>query len=129
MSFRGSLLKRAEESARAKGERGMKIHQYYIYIVTNSTKTVLYIGVTNNLERRLTEHYFNSGKQRTFTGKYNCYNLIYSENFQWVEDAIDRETEIKGWSRKKKEYLIAHVNPEWKFLNNEIMKWPPSAYT
>jgi putative endonuclease len=99
---------------------------FYIYIVTNPTKTVLHIGVTNDLPQRLTEHYLNRKSTKTFAGKYNCYNLIYSENFEWIEDAIKREKVLKGWLRKKKEALIDTKNPEWKFLNSEIMDWPPS---
>lgn len=75
----------------------------------------------------MSEHYLSRNSRKTFAGRYNCYNLIYSESFQWVEDAIDRETVIKGWSRKKKEDLIGTKNPEWKFLNSEIMEWPPKV--
>ena len=66
-------------------------HLYFSYILTNPERTVLYIGVTNNLEARLAEHYFNRGKPKTFTGKYYCYNLIYYEEFQYVNAAIARE--------------------------------------
>ena len=56
---------------------------YFVYIVTNHEKTVLYIGVTNNIESRLAEHYFNEGTSNTFAGKFYCYNLIYFEEFQY----------------------------------------------
>jgi len=95
------------------------------YILTNPTKTVLYIGVTNNLPQRITEHYLNRGLQATFAGRYNCFNLLYFETFNNPTDAIAREKEIKGWARKKKEILIESENPDWKFLNSEIMGWPP----
>ena len=98
----------------------MKEHNYYIYITTNPRKTTLYVGVTNNLVRRLQEHYDNSGKPQTFAGRYYCYNLVYWEHFQWIQDAIEREKEIKGWRREKKEALINSMNPKWKFLNNDI---------
>lgn len=75
----------------------MQIRRYYCYILTNPTKTVLYTGITNNLGQRLIEHYLNRGKQSTFAGRYNCYNLIYFEVFNSPEDAIHREKEIKGW--------------------------------
>ena len=65
-----------------------KQHLYFVYIVTNHEKTVLYIGVTNNLDSRLAEHYFNKGIPKTFAGKFYCYNLIYFEEFQYVNDAI-----------------------------------------
>ena len=59
--------------------------------MTNSEKSVLYIGVTNNLEARLGEHYFNKGNPKTFAGKYYCYNLIYYEEFQYINEAITNE--------------------------------------
>jgi len=68
-----------------------KIHLYFIYIVTNPERTVLYIGVTNNLDSRLTEHFFNKGKPKTFAGKFYCHNLVYFEEFQYINDAIARE--------------------------------------
>ena len=102
-------------------------YQFYIYIVTNPQRTVLYTGVTNNLEQRLAEHYFNKGKPKTFAGKYYCYNLVHYEEFQYINDAIAREKEIKGWSRKKKENLIKTKNPDWTFLNVTVcIHWPPN---
>ena len=97
-------------------------HNYYVYIVTNKNKTVLYTGVTNNPERRLSEHFENSKqlKPPSFTGKYNAYFLLYYERFGQIESAIAREKEIKGWRRSKKESLINSFNPEWNFLNNQI---------
>lgn len=105
----------------------MKQHQYYIYIITNPNKTVLYIGVTNNVARRITEHYANRGQKQTFAGRY-YYCLIYVEAFRYINDAIARETELKAWRREKKEALIATMNPEWKFLNEEWCgEWPPGV--
>jgi len=96
-------------------------HNYFVYITTNKIKTTLYTGVTNNLPYRLWQHREESKTaKKTFAGKYNCYNLIYYEHFDYIEHAIDREKEIKGWTRKKKEVLINSVNPFWKFLNNDI---------
>jgi putative endonuclease len=104
----------------------MKTHQYFIYITTSHKKTVLYTGVTNNLEQRLIEHYLNRGKPNTFAGKYFCYHLLYYEKFQWIQDAIAREKELKGWIRDKKLELIKTINPDFKFLNTEVCyKWPP----
>ena len=103
-----------------------KQHLYFVYIVTNHEKTVLYIGVTNNLDSRLAEHYFNKGIPKTFAGKFYCYNLIYFEEFQYVNDAIAREKELKGWRRAKKEALIKTKNPDWIFLNKSTCNhWPP----
>ena len=94
--------------------------QLYVYITTNPIRTTLYIGVTNDLVRRLEEHLQNKGKPETFAGKNYCYNLVYYEHFSHVSYAIDRETEIKKWRREKKDALINSFNPEWKFLNKEL---------
>lgn len=93
---------------------------FYVYILTNPTKTTLYVGVTNNLRRRVKEHYEQRGDRKTFAGRYYCYNLIYYEHFSRAMAAIDREKEIKKWSRTKKELLINAFNPEWKFLQKTI---------
>ena len=90
---------------------------YYVYITTNPSKRVLYTGMTNDLEQRIIEHYLNRGNPETFAGKYFCYCLVYWEDFGWVEDAIAREKEIKGWVRRKKLELIKKDNPRMGFLN------------
>ena len=96
-------------------------HNYCVYILTNKAKRVLYTGVTNNLKRRLSEHLADAeGLKKHFAGKYNCTYVVYFEQFQWIQHAIEREKEIKGWTRVKKINLIDSFNPEWKFLNNEI---------
>jgi putative endonuclease len=103
----------------------MKQHSYYLYITTNPKKTVLYTGVTNDLERRLQEHLDDHlGERKSFAGKNFCYNLVYYEWYQYIQAAIGREKEIKGWLRAKKEKLIATFNPDWRFLNDpfEIAK-------
>jgi putative endonuclease len=86
---------------------------YFVYITTNPGKTVLYTGVTNDLEVRMRQHYENKGKKETFAGRYYCYKLIYYERYQNVNMAIEREKEIKDLSRAKKEELIAEDNPKW----------------
>jgi putative endonuclease len=101
-------------------------HQYFLYITTNFSKTVLYTGVTNNLEQRLKEHYLNKGDSSTFAGKFWCYNLVYFERYNQIHDAISREKQIKGWSRKKKMELIEQENVSLRFLNEEMCEvWPP----
>ncbi|PZU80685.1 MAG: endonuclease [Chryseobacterium sp.] len=95
-------------------------HNYYVYILTNKNKTVLYIGVTNSLVERLQWHKIKEATELHFTHKYNCYYLVYYEHFQDVDTAIQREKQLKGWRREKKEILINNFNPEWKFLNDEI---------
>ena len=100
-------------------------HNYYIYITTNPARTVLYTGITNDLDRRLQEHLDdNMNDRKTFAGKYFCYNLIYYEWYSDIRTAIGREKEIKGWIRAKKEKLIESFNPAWRFLNDpqEIAK-------
>lgn len=96
------------------------VHNYYVYIITNKMRTVLYTGVTNNLQRRLWEHAHPKADSNSFTKSYKCHFIIFYERFQFIDRAIAREKEIKGWRRSKKEQLIARFNPEWKFLNDEI---------
>ncbi|MBL7782127.1 MAG: GIY-YIG nuclease family protein [Saprospiraceae bacterium] len=89
--------------------------------MTNLFKTVLYTGVTNDLNRRLEEHISSVRTARkNFTGKYRCQYLIYYEWYMHIEDAIAREKQIKGWTRDKKERLIASFNPDWRFLNDPV---------
>ncbi|MEP7165783.1 MAG: GIY-YIG nuclease family protein [Ferruginibacter sp.] len=97
-------------------------HNYFVYIVTNKNKTVLYTGVTNDLYRRLFEHEESSKPfyHKSFAGHYNAYFLLHYERFEYIEHAIAREKEIKGWRRSKKEALIKTGNPDWKFINDEI---------
>ena len=92
-------------------------YTFYVYILTNPQKTMLYIGFTNSLVRRLPQHRDNRGKKETFAGRNFCYILIYYEVFQYVNDAIAREKQLKKWSRSKKEELIATKNPNWLSLN------------
>ncbi len=93
--------------------------EYFVYIITNANKTVLYTGITNNLERRLAEHKNGEGIDSVFTARYSVKYLLYFERYQRILDAIAREKEIKGWRREKKNRLIESVNPYWKFLNEE----------
>lgn len=87
----------------------------FVYIMTNKYKTTLYIGVTSDLDKRIKEHKDHLYKN-SFTTRYNLEYCIYYESFVLIEDAISREKEIKGWSRKKKEELINKLNPEWESL-------------
>ena len=95
----------------------MSEKQYYVYIMTNAHNTVLYTGVTNELQRRVIEH--KSGKGSEFTKKYNLTRLIYFESGDDINVAIAREKQIKAGSRKKKIELIESINPEWKDLFEE----------
>ena len=99
--------------------------KFYVYITTNPDGDALYIGFTNNLEQRIIEHYLNRGKEDSHAGKYFCYELVFYEEYKYVNDAIAREKEIKKWRREKKESLIRTFNPERKSLNKELLgKWP-----
>jgi putative endonuclease len=94
-------------------------HTYYIYIITNKAKTVLYTGVTNHLKIRLQQHKDNiSFGNKTFASKYHVHFLLYYEKFTWIQEAIGREKEIKGWRKEKKINLIKTINPDFNFLNH-----------
>lgn len=102
-------------------QKTLGTHNYYVYILTNKSKTVLYTGVSNNLKNRIRFHMENvNSNRKAFTSKYKCFHLIYYEWFNDIEEAIKREKQIKGWLRAKKEHLINEFNPGWKFLNDEI---------
>ena len=90
---------------------------YYVYIITNTSKT-LYIGMTNNLERRVFQH--KNKLVPGFTSKYNLNRLVYYEQTENVLSAIAREKQLKGWLRKKKIDLIEAQNPEWADLSDEL---------
>ena len=90
---------------------------YYVYIITNKNNTVLYTGVTNDLQRRIYEH--KNGINEGFTKKYRIHKLVYFETFSQIEDAIAREKQIKAKSRNNKERLINSGNPEWTDLSAE----------
>jgi len=91
-------------------------------MVTNQYRTTIYIGVTNNIQQRLAQHYFDSqNAKKSFAGNYNCIYLIYHEGFENPKDAINREKEIKKWRREKKDKLISEFNPKWETLNNQVI--------
>ena len=88
-------------------------HEYWTYIVASLSGT-LYIGMTNNIERRMREH--KSGEFEGFASEYRCNRLVYLEGFDDVRNAIDREKQLKGWRRSKKIALIQSRNPRWEDL-------------
>lgn len=90
---------------------------FFAYIMANKMNTVLYVGVTNDIERRSFEHKTGRGGEKSFTFRYNCHKLVYFEEFDNVFEAIAREKELKGWSRKKKETLINKDNRLWEDLS------------
>lgn len=91
-------------------------YSYYVYILSSDSGT-LYIGVTNDLSRRISEH--KQGLVEGFTKKYKCHRLIYYEYYTDVNAAIVREKQLKNWNRDKKENLIKQLNPIWKDLSND----------
>ena len=93
------------------------MNNYYVYILTNKSRT-LYVGMTNNLERRVYEH--KNKLVPGFTSKYNLDILLYYEQTADVISAIAREKQIKGWTRSKKIALIESQNPKWLDLSNQI---------
>ena len=93
------------------------IHQYYVYILANKRNGTLYIGVTNDLETRVLQH-----KQKInegFTSKYNVELLVYFETFQYINDAIKREKQLKKWNRQWKVNLIEEENKDWEDLSKD----------
>lgn len=93
-----------------------------VYILTNERHTVLYTGVTSDLKKRLYEH-VNGIHSGSFTSIYKTHKLVYYEGFHNIEQAIAREKQIKGGSRKKKLELISTFNPNWNNLSEEINNW------
>ena len=92
----------------------------YVYILSNKTGDVLYVGVTSDLLRRLYEH--RNHLIEGFTDKYNVTKVLYYEGYEFIEDAIRREKQIKGWRREKKLALIKGTNPEFADLYEVLMK-------
>ena len=90
------------------------MNQNHVCILSSFTRT-LYVGVTNDLQRRVSEHKLVPG----FTCKYNVDRLVYCETFNNVRDAIAREKQLKNWARRKKEFLIEPINPTWEDLSQQ----------
>jgi len=88
---------------------------YYIYILTNKTNKVMYIGVTNDLQRRIYEH--KNELIDGFTKKYHTHKLVYYEEFRDIKNAIKREKSLKGLLRIKKNALVETINPQWNDLS------------
>ena len=92
---------------------------YYVYMMTNKHHNVLYIGVTNNLIRRVYEH--KEGLIEGFTKKYNCHELVWYQQTDDVTAAITQEKRMKKWKREYKENVIREMNPEWKDLYYDLV--------
>ena len=91
---------------------------YYVYIMTNRSRVVLYTGITNSLQSRLWFH--GNASVRSFTKRYKLDRLVYYEEFDNPEDAIAREKEIKHWRREKKNELVRTLNPKWEDLRPQL---------
>ena len=94
-------------------------YDFWVYILTNDNKAVLYIGMTNSLSRRLYQH--RSGGTEGFAATYQCRRLIYHEHYRNVHEAIARETQLKKWRRSKKVALIERMNPRWDDLGRDVL--------
>jgi putative endonuclease len=93
----------------------MREHHYWVYILVSRSLSVMYIGVTNDLGRRIAEH--RMGKGSEFVRKYKVTKLVYAEEFEQVEEAIAREKQLKGWKRIRKNDLVRAANPNWEELS------------
>ena len=93
--------------------------QYYVYLLTNKHNTVVYVGVTNDLVRRIYEH--REGLREGFTKRYRVMRLVHFEAFADVRDALEREKQLKGGSRKNKLELIRSNNPTWRDLYPDLV--------
>jgi putative endonuclease len=94
-------------------------YNFWVYIMTNQHDSVLYLGMTNDLARRISEH--RSGEFGGFTAGYRGHKLIYYEHYSQVHDIIERETQLKKWSRAKKITLINRLNPRWIDLSDDVL--------
>ena len=95
--------------------------QYYVYILSNLTGTTIYVGVTRDLIRRVYEHKHHLDKG-SFTDKYDVTRLVYFEMTSDVRAAIEREKQIKGWNRARKNKLVMTMNPKWEDLYDSILR-------
>ena len=93
----------------------MREHRYWVYILGSRSLGVMYIGVTNDLGRRIAEH--RMGKGSEFVKKYKVTKLVYAEEFEQIEEAIAREKQLKGWRRLRKNDLVRAANPNWDELS------------
>jgi len=101
----------------------MRDHDYWAYMITNKLRTALYVGMTNDLARRIAEH--REGKANSFAARYDLNRLVWFEHFRQVEDAIACEKKLKGWRRVRKDDLIAQKNPRWLDLAADWQEQSP----
>jgi putative endonuclease len=96
----------------------LRNRDYFVYMLTDKGRKTLYIGMTNNLAARVIQHRNPEGE--SFTQRYHCVVLVYYEHYTDVHAAIEREKQLKGWTRAKKDALAKTMNPEWKDLAEEL---------
>jgi putative endonuclease len=101
----------------------MEERRYWVYILVSASGNAMYIGVTNNLEKRLHEH--RTGKGSEFAKKYRASKLVYAEEYETPADAIAREKQLKGWRRERKNELVRTINPQFRELL-PAQPWPTS---
>ena len=94
-----------------------RMNDYTVYILTNVTNKVMYVGITNDLERRIDEH--KNGITDGFTKRYRVHKLVYYTSYSNPKDAIALEKQLKGWRREKKNRLVESMNPTWKDLSED----------
>ena len=119
MSFRVHYCHFERPQGVEKSKTPNMYNRYYIYIMSSLNNTTLYIGVTNDLERRVKEH--KSGEIPGFTQKYHCCKLVYFEEYSDIDQAIEREKKLKQWRRDKKDLLIKTKNPDLKDLADDLV--------
>jgi putative endonuclease len=97
----------------------MEEKSYYVYLLTNWNNKVMYVGITNDLVRRIYEH--KEKFVKGFTEKYNVTKLVYYEQTPDISEALNREKEIKKWRREKKNRLVVNTNPQWRDLSEDFL--------
>lgn len=119
LGFRvGTCLVYPLPGSSARTRPAMENPPYYVYILSNRHRTVLYVGMTNDLQRRLREH--REGRKGAFTSRYNVVDLVYFERHSTSTAAIEREKQLKGWRREKKGALIEAKNPDLEALSPPV---------
>ena len=100
----------------------INVRVFYVYILSNQTNTTIYTGLTNDLARRLDEHRRHMDP-KSFTARYHVTKLVYFEQNESIHAAIEREKQIKGWNRKRKNALVQSMNPRWEELSYMLEEW------
>lgn len=95
----------------------MREHHYYVYMMISSSRRALYTGVTNSLDRRVSQH--KNNEFEGFSQQYQAHRLVWFEEYSNIQTAIAREKQLKGWRRAKKNWLVRMRNPEWRDLSAE----------